>query len=188
MMRMVVGLGNPGKRYEATRHNIGFFVLDFLSNSLGINFNKTKKSALTTEFNYEGQRSLLIKPQTYMNLSGRSVGAVSRYYKIMPENILVVHDDLDIGLGKIKIKPGGGPGGHKGLKSIINSLGTSEFNRLKIGIGRPLDYIDPVEYVLGTISDEEWEVLKEILPQAVKAADSFLKGNEINKIMSIYNI
>lgn len=188
MMKMVVGLGNPGKRYDNTRHNIGFIVLDLLSDSLGIELNKKKKTALTAEFNYEGQKSVLVKPQTYMNLSGRSVGALSRYFKILPEDILVVHDDLDIGLGKIKIKPGGGPGGHKGLKSIIETLGTSKFNRLKIGIGRPLEYVDPVEYVLSTINEEEWEIFRDILPQAVKAAESFLKGNEINKIMSIYNI
>ncbi|MBZ4688234.1 MAG: peptidyl-tRNA hydrolase, family [Clostridia bacterium] len=186
-MKMIVGLGNPGKKYEATRHNAGFMALDFLGDELGVSIEKQKEKALIAETHYEGQKVILVKPQTYMNLSGEAVEPLRKFFKISSEDIIVIYDDLDLDLGRIRIRPKGGTGGHNGVSSIINSLGTREFNRLRIGIGRPPEGMDPVDYVLGIFSEEESKIITEVLPKVAEAVKEFIISSDIEKIMNKYN-
>lgn len=136
-MKLIVGLGNPGREYEATRHNLGFRVIDALARRAHIDLSSTKFSAESGQGMLEGHKVLLLKPQTYMNLSGQSVGPAAHFYKIAPENLVVIHDDLDLALGRLQLRQGGGTGGHNGLKSIVQCLGSSDFVRLRVGIGKP---------------------------------------------------
>lgn len=168
-MKMVVGLGNPGIRYETTRHNAGFMVVDLLADQLGISISKLKNNALIGEGWLGDEKIILVKPQTYMNLSGNAVGPLFRWYKLELEDLVVIHDDLDLDLGRIRLRGKGGAGGQKGMLSIIYALGTDRITRAKIGIGRPPEGWDPVDYVLGAFTSEEWKVMQETLPKAVKA-------------------
>lgn len=153
---LIAGLGNPGRQYEGTRHNIGFEVIDYISTEYRIKVNKIKHKALLGEGELGGQRVLLAKPQTFMNLSGESIREISSYYKIPPERIIVVYDDISLPTGAIRIRAKGSAGGHNGMKSIIYQLQTDEFPRLRIGVGAPLheDY-DLADYVLGHFGKEE---------------------------------
>ncbi len=160
----LIGLGNPGKRYEATRHNVGFMFLDHLAVKYSQIFTTTKWEAQALRLSLWGCRVLLVKPETFMNLSGRAVAAITRYYDIPTERVLVIHDDIDMHLGRIKLVQAGGAGGHNGVRSIMQSLGSTEFFRLKIGIGRPGMgdiHIDmPVDaFVLSNFSAEEFTLL-----------------------------
>ncbi len=152
---MVVGLGNPGAEYARTRHNVGFMALEYLA---GENATwKSEHDALTYRANIDGYRVLFVRPMTFMNLSGNAVGALARFYKIPTENIVVIHDDMDIPVGAIKEKVGGGSAGHNGIKSIDAAVG-AEYKRIRIGIGHPRDFglkIDPADWVLGRFSDDE---------------------------------
>jgi PTH1 family peptidyl-tRNA hydrolase len=149
---MIVGLGNPGKKYANTRHNIGFACVD----SFGLDFDTKKSQAVIADGSIEGQRVLLVKPQTYMNLSGESVRALADFYKIAPEHIMIIFDDLDTPLGTLRIRASGGSAGHNGMKSIIQHLGTQDFPRVRFGIGRPPGYMDAAAFVRQPfINDEE---------------------------------
>ncbi len=183
--KLVVGLGNPGSRYLWTRHNAGFMVLDRLSTTAGIPISKKTFSGLCGEGHWQGSRLILLKPQTFMNLSGRSVAEAARFHKTELEDLIVVHDDLDIPFGRIKMKMGGGNGGHNGLKSITSSLGTGEFIRLRIGIGRPVRG-DAVDYVLSTFGKDEMNDLLPVLDGAVDMLETLLIEG-LPKAMSIYN-
>ena len=166
---LIVGLGNPGSTYDRTRHNVGFMLIDELAKSEGIECRKLEKSAAVGKGEIEGQQVLLVKPVTFMNNSGESVGALARFYKVPPSRILVVSDDLDQPTAGIKLKPKGGHGGHNGLRSIIERLsGTQDFPRLKIGIGRPLSPELPVaSYVLQDFTKKEKELVDVAIQEGI---------------------
>lgn len=160
MIKLIVGLGNPGSQYEKNRHNVGFLFLDRLVSGFGCGWvRESRFDGLLAEIGVGGGRVLLLKPVTFMNRSGQSVGKVARYYKLAPEEILVVHDELDFGVGVVRLKKDGGHAGHNGLKDIIAHLGSKEFYRLRIGIGRPLSGKIIADFVLSNPSKIEWDSL-----------------------------
>jgi peptidyl-tRNA hydrolase, PTH1 family len=160
MIKLIVGLGNPGRQYEKTRHNAGFLFLDALAQELDcIWSNESRFQGLFAEGNLANGKVMLLKPDTFMNRSGQSVGKIARYYKLHPEEILVVHDELDFNAGVVKLKKDGGHSGHNGLRDIIAHLGTKDFYRLRIGIGRPATGKAVVDFVLSSPSNPEWELL-----------------------------
>jgi len=159
-MKLIIGLGNPGKKYEKTRHNLGFMAVDFLREKLGApDFKSNKKCA--AEFSKSGE-IILAKPQTFMNLSGEAVAKLLSFYKLDLDDLIVIHDDIDLELGKIKDGKNHGPAGHNGVKSIIELLGTKDFPRLRIGVGRPPEHIPPEDYVLQNFTSAELKLLPEI--------------------------
>ena len=170
---LIVGLGNPGRKYARHRHNVGFVAVSRLAKRHGLAFKRQKGKAKVAEGTIAGQRVTLAKPQTFMNLSGESVARLVRFFKIPPQRVLVVYDDLDLPLARLRLRPGGGSGGHKGLKSIIERLGTQDFPRLRLGIGRPL-HGDPVDYVLQDFSAEERIEFERVLDRAVEAIEYWL--------------
>jgi PTH1 family peptidyl-tRNA hydrolase len=177
---ILIGLGNPGRQYLDTRHNVGFVLIDRLAIRLEAQGARLQSGALVTAVQYEGRKMLLAKPQTYMNLSGRSVQGLARFYKTPINNLLIAHDDLDLPLGTIRLRPRGGPGGQKGVASTIERLGSKDFCRLRIGIGRPRDKMDPSTYVLQEFSSDELEIISDTLDRAVEAALVFVReGIEI---------
>ncbi len=184
-VKLLAGLGNPGSRYQWTRHNAGFMVLDRLSALAGIPLARKAFSGLCGEGHWLGNRIILLKPQTFMNLSGRSVAEAARFYKIELNDLIVVHDDLDIPFGRIKMKLGGGNGGHNGLKSLAACLGSGEFIRLRIGIGRPVRG-DVVDYVLSSFEKDEMNDLLPVLDGAADMLETLL-AEGLPKAMSIYN-
>ncbi|GEA14553.1 peptidyl-tRNA hydrolase [Moorella sp. E308F] len=187
-VQMVVGLGNPGLSYEATRHNAGFMVLDLLADELGIDFNSSQHQALIGRGMVGERRVLLVKPQTYMNNSGRAVAPLARWYGIAPAEMVIVHDDLDLAPGRMRIRPAGSSGGHRGLQSIINALGTTAVPRLKIGIGRPQEGQNVVDYVLQPFSEDDWALVSPVLLKAARALRFLLEGGELEEAMNRFNI
>jgi PTH1 family peptidyl-tRNA hydrolase len=189
--KMVVGLGNPGPEYARSRHNIGFQVLDLLAGRHNCEFDRFQKRARLVVGRLElaggaTPRVILAKPMTYMNASGESVGPLAAFYKIAPADILVVFDDLDLPLGKVRLRAGGGAGGQKGVQSIIKALGTDAFPRLRMGIGRPPGQMDPAAYVLQPFSPEQEKEMAFVRPQAADAIEMWLtKG--IEAAMNQYN-
>jgi peptidyl-tRNA hydrolase, PTH1 family len=183
---LLIGLGNPGREYINTRHNIGFMLIDRLTIRLNARGMKMQSNAIVITAQYEERKLILAKPQTYMNLSGQSVQGLAHFYKVPLENLLVAHDDLDIPFGTIRIRPGGGPGGQRGMASTIEKLGTKEFPRLRLGIGRPPGRMDPKAYVLQDFAKEEIKLLPDILDRSTDAAFEFiLKG--LNAAMNKFN-
>ena len=154
-MKLIVGLGNPGKQYEQTRHNIGFEVIDAVSSQFAIPLNQSKFNGLYGMGFYKGEKVILLKPLTYMNLSGESIRAVMDYYQIEVEDLLVIYDDLDLPVGKVRLRQKGSPGGHNGIKSTVAQLGTQEFNRIRIGIDRPQVEMNIPDYVLSRFHKDE---------------------------------
>lgn len=171
---LVAGLGNPGPRYSHNRHNIGFQAVEAVAEANHLDFRRTEHHAETAHSSIAGQRLILAKPQTWMNDSGKAVGALSRFYKIPPEDILVVYDDLDIPLGTLRFRSDGSSGGHRGVESIIRHLGTDAFPRLRIGIGRPPGRMDPAAYVLQDFSEEEESLVWEVLRTARELIESWI--------------
>ena len=169
---LLVCLGNPGKEYENTRHNMGFLAADRLAERQGFKINKLKFRALTGETTLGGQRVLVLKPQTYMNLSGEAVKLAGGFYKIPTDHILVIYDDVSLPVGKLRVRPKGSAGGHNGIKNIIAHLGTEEFPRIKIGVGAP-DHPDHglVDWVIGKPSQAERKALEAVLDRALEAAE-----------------
>ena len=184
---MIVGLGNPGKDYEKTRHNVGFRSTDLLAGLLKTKIDRLKFKALTRMVNYNGMKVLLVQPQTYMNLSGAAVSALATYYKVKPERILVIFDDISLPVGRIRIRKDGSAGGHNGIKSIIQSLGTDQFPRVKVGVGaKPHPDYDLADWVLSKFSAQEEKDLAPAMENAAKAALMVLdQGTE--KAASAYN-
>ena len=170
---LLVGLGNPGREYKLTRHNAGFLLLDHLAAEAGVAFTRLQFKALVTTARLEGHKLILAKPQTYMNLSGQAVGALMKFYKLPPEALLVAYDDVDLPFGTLRMRPKGGAGGHKGMKSIIARLGTQNFPRLRIGIGRPPGRMDAADYVLQRFSADEQAALPAIFDRGVEAIRLF---------------
>jgi len=183
---LLIGLGNPGREYRDNRHNVGFMLIDRLIVRLNARGMKVQSKAIITTATYEDRKLILAKPQTYMNLSGQSAQGLLNFYKLPVENMLVAHDDLDIPFGTIRIRPGGGPGGQRGMASTIEQLGTKDFPRLRIGIGRPPGRLDPSAYVLQNFSREEMKILSEIVDRAADAALTFVVDG-LNKAMNKYN-
>ena len=184
---MIVGLGNPGKDYEKTRHNVGFRSTDLLAGLLKTKIDRLKFKALTRMVNYNGMKVLLVQPQTYMNLSGAAVSALATYYKVAPERILVIFDDISLPVGRIRIRRDGSAGGHNGIKSMIQSLGTDKFPRVKVGVGaKPHPDYDLADWVLSKFSAQEEKDLGPALENAAKAALMVLDQG-IEKAASAYN-
>ena len=168
-MFIIAGLGNPGKEYENTRHNAGFMVLDALADRLGADVSEKKHKALCGKAVIEGQKVMLIKPQTYMNSSGESIRAAADYYKVAPEEILVIYDDISLAPGQLRVRAKGSAGGHNGIKSIIAHLGTQEFPRVRVGVGEKPPRMDLADYVLGHFSQGERKIMDEAVKEAAEA-------------------
>jgi PTH1 family peptidyl-tRNA hydrolase len=167
---IIVGLGNPGREYRDTRHNIGFMLIDRLAEKLNARSMRVQSKAIITTAQYEGHKIILAKPQTYMNLSGQSVQGLVRFYKIPQENLMVAHDDLDLPFCALRLRPGGGSAGQKGVASIIQQLGTPDFARMRLGIGRPPGRMEAAAYVLQAFSQKEAQEVAELLDKAADAA------------------
>ncbi len=176
-IKLIVGLGNPGREYEATRHNAGFWWVDELARKHSVNFKaESKFHGLVARATLHGHEVHLLKPQTFMNVSGRAVVALALFYKILPDQILVVHDELDLPPGSAKLKLGGGHGGHNGLKDIIAQLGTKDFWRLRVGIGHPGERSEVVNYVLNAPRKEEQTLIEEAMQRAQEVAPLVIEG------------
>ena len=184
---IIVGLGNPGDKYKYTRHNAGFLVLSYISQKLGVDINKSKFKALCTECNIAGKRVLLMLPQTYMNNSGEAVRAALDFYKLSPENIIVVFDDISLPCGKMRIRKNGSAGGHNGIKSIIAHAGSENFSRIKIGVGeKPHPEMDLADWVLSNFTKDEQKALFDKFSDVYSALELMLQGNT-EKAMNNYN-
>lgn len=183
---LLAGLGNPGREYRENRHNVGFMLVDRVCQEFGIKIGKVQAKALIGSGLINGQKVILAKPQTYMNLSGQSISGLVRFYKIPLTNVLVVHDDLDLPLGTLRLRPSGGSAGQKGIASTIEQLGTPEFARMRIGIGRPPGQMDSAAYVLQNFSQQEREVLELTLDRAFKAVQLFIERG-LETAMNQYN-
>ena len=184
---LVVFLGNPGLKYEGTRHNAGFMTADALARKKGISINRVRFHALTAACELGGQRALLMKPQTYMNLSGDAVGAAARFYKIPPEHILVVSDEVSLPVGKLRVRTKGSAGGHNGLKSIIAALGSEDFPRIRLGVGAPPhpDY-DMADWVLSGFRGQDTEDMAQAASRAAEAVECYLEKGP-DKAMNLFN-
>jgi PTH1 family peptidyl-tRNA hydrolase len=169
MARMVVGLGNPGPEYENTRHNAGFMVVDLLAENLRVSYWKDSAGAKVGVVRFGDDDLVLAKPQTYMNLSGKAVAKLAAQYDVPPSDIIIVHDDLDLPEETVRVKSGGGHGGHNGLRSLTDALGTGDYTRVRIGIGRPPGRQDPAAYVLEPMRRETAEKLADMVPHAAQA-------------------
>ena len=178
---LIAGLGNPGSRFEGNRHNIGYQAVDELADTFRLTFSRTEHDALTAHGTIADERVILAKPQTFMNESGKAVQALTSYYKIPPERLLVIYDDLDLPLGTVRFRQEGSSGGHRGVQSIINRLSTRQFPRLRLGIGRPPGRMDPAAYVLQDFSEEEEPVLWDVLRMAKDLAEKWIKDAPITQ-------
>ncbi len=168
-MKIIVGLGNPGKKYERTRHNVGFLVVDLLAAKNGVAIGKKKHESLIGEWNREGENLLLVKPQTFMNRSGQALLSLLRYLPVEAEDVVVIHDDIDLPFGRIRIRERGSAGGHRGMLSVLESLGEAAFLRVRIGVGRPPPGVEPTDYVLQGFLPEEAARLDEVIARAAEA-------------------
>lgn len=182
---LIAGLGNPGPQYQWTRHNAGFLFLDRLANLENSSITRKSFSGLAGEWSHQGSRHILLKPQTFMNLSGKSVMQALQFYKLPLSQLIVVHDELDLPFGTVRFKQGGGHGGHNGLRSIMEQLGKGDFLRLRIGIGKP-QHGDTVNYVLGTIPPEQMERLSSVLDGGLEMLEMMLDQG-LPKAMSLFN-
>ncbi len=182
---ILAGLGNPGSKYQWTRHNAGFLFLDRIAGLEGLSLVRKQFGGLTAEWERKGKRLVLLKPQTFMNLSGRSIMPALQFYKLKPEHLIVVHDEIDLPLGTARLKQGGGHGGQNGLRSIMEQLGKGDFLRLRLGIGRP-QYGEVTDYVLGNFSPSEMDIFARVLDGALDMLETALDEG-VPKAMSLYN-
>jgi len=183
---LLIGLGNPGREYVNTRHNFGFMLIDRIAVRLNTRGMKVQSKAIVLNTTYEERKLILAKPQTFMNLSGQSVQGLAHFYKIPFTNLMILSDDLDIPFGTIRIRASGGPGGQRGLGSILEKLGTKDVPRMRLGIGRPPGRMDPANYVLQNFSKDETQTLSEILDRAADATLEFVT-NGLNASMNKFN-
>lgn len=174
-MFLIVGLGNPGKEYDGTRHNIGFAAVDYIADKYNIELNRIKFKGVFGEGFIEGKKVILLKPTTYMNLSGESIREVINFYKISNEEVIVIYDDISLEVGRLRIREKGSHGGHNGIKSIIANLGTDVFPRIKVGVGAPKGNL--VSHVLGKFSEDEIEVLRETIKASSDAVSIMMKAD-----------
>lgn len=185
-MFVIAGLGNPGLKYAGTRHNVGFGALDELADQYRISIDTKKHKGLIGKGVIEGQKVILVKPQTYMNLSGECIREVLEYYKVSPEELLVIYDDINFDVGRLRIREKGSAGGHNGMKNIIAQIGTDVFPRVRIGVGDKPPRMDLADYVLGHFPKEELETVREGLKQAAQAAAMIVNG-EMAAAMNQFN-
>ncbi|MCE5039396.1 aminoacyl-tRNA hydrolase [Staphylococcus auricularis] len=186
-MKCIVGLGNIGKRFEMTRHNIGFEVIDHLLESNHFELDKQKfKGAYTIE-RLGNEKVMFIEPMTMMNLSGEAVGPLMEYYNVEPEDLLVLYDDLDLPQGQVRLRQKGSAGGHNGMKSIIKRIGTNEFKRIRIGIDRPTNGMSVPDYVLQKFSPEEMKTMDKVIEHAAQAVEAFIESSRFDNVMNKYN-
>ena len=183
---LLIGLGNPGREYANTRHNFGFMLIDRIAVRLNARGMKVQSKAIVMNAAYEERKLILAKPQTFMNLSGQSVQGLVHFYKLPLTNVMILSDDLDIPFGTIRIRASGGPGGQRGLSSILEKLGTKDVQRMRLGIGRPPGRMDPANYVLQNFSKDETQTLSEVLDQATEAVFTFVTHG-LNKAMNEFN-
>ena len=184
-MKLIVGLGNPGKEYAGTRHNCGFMVIDRLASKLNVDVDQNKFKGLYAKVTYHGEDIILLKPQTYMNLSGESVNAMMNFFKIDKEDLLVIYDDLDMPVGKLRLRKTGSAGGHNGIKNIIAHLNSQDFKRIRVGIDRH-KYMNVADYVLSRFSKVESEAIEQGIENAANAVLDYL-DNDFNHAMNYYN-
>jgi len=193
-MKLIVGLGNPGREYTHNHHNIGFMCVNHLAKVHGIQLDKKQGQARTGSGNIAGNKVVLARPQTYMNLSGESVSRLAHKLKLSPEDLLVIHDDLDLPLGKIRLRRGGGSGGHKGINSIISCLGSQDFYRIRVGVGRP-DTVtssaedretEIIDYVLSDFTPDEKKIITKVIPEVTEAILCLL-NEDLTAAMNKYN-
>ena len=185
-MKIIVGLGNPGNEYAKTRHNVGFMLVDALAEHLNINLWKDKFNAQIAEGRIGTEKILLVKPQTYMNNSGEAVGPLMRWYKVTPEDIIVAHDDMDIPAGTIRIRKKGSSGGHNGIKSLIAHLGSENFPRVRLGVGRPLPGWSVVNHVLAQFPQEDKTAVDEAIKYLIPAVECIV-NDSVDMAMNKYN-
>lgn len=193
-MKLIAGLGNPGSKYEYSRHNLGFLCVNRIARIYKIRMDKNQGKARTGTGTINGEQVVLARPQTYMNLSGQSIKLLMIKFKLKPQDVIVIFDDMDLPVGKIRVRSGGGSGGHNGIKSIITETGSPEFNRIRVGIGRPPAYRatepiyedDVIDYVLGEFLPEEKPIVEECIPIAAEAA-VFLLTEGVTATMNKYN-
>jgi len=185
-MKCIIGLGNPGKKYFNTRHNVGFMVIDEIAHQHGFKLSKEKFNGLYTIEFINGEKVCFLQPQTFMNRSGDCIQPFIDFYKIDIDNILLIYDDLDLPVGKIRLRQKGSHGGHNGLRSTINRLGTDKFKRLRVGIGRPENRQPIVDYVLNNFSKEQQEPVQESILMSVKACEQWLK-DDFQQVMNMFN-
>ena len=183
-MFLIVGLGNPGKQYEQTRHNIGFDVIDYMANKYNIYVNREKFKGICGEGFIENKKVILLKPLTYMNLSGESIRELANFYKLEDDEIIVVYDDISLDIGRLRIREKGSAGGHNGIKSIIQNLGGDKFPRVKVGVGQPKDNL--VNHVLGKFSKEDREHIEKVIPVVSDAIVEIVK-NDAKESMNKFN-
>lgn len=186
LMKIIAGLGNPGQKYDKTKHNTGFMTMDHYLDEKGLSLDKDKFEGFWTKQKINGEDVILLEPQTYMNESGRSVSQVANFFKVDPEDILIIQDDMDMPIGKIRIRANGKSGGHNGIKSIIRDLGTEKFNRLKIGIRHPKN-ATVVSWVLTPFNDEQQKLMDDAFDTSVKIIDDFIAGRDSQYLMNKYN-
>lgn len=185
-MKLIVGLGNPTPQYDKTRHNVGFAVIDHLMNEYGIALDTAKHKGFYGKGRIAGESVILLKPMTYMNLSGESVVQVANYYKVAPKDVIVVYDDINLDVGRLRIREKGSAGGHNGIKNIIAHLGTDEFPRIRVGVGMKPPKMDLADYVLSRFSKEEEALMEEGYEKAAKAMELMVE-DEISQAMNLYN-
>ncbi|HEX2945688.1 MAG TPA: aminoacyl-tRNA hydrolase [Clostridia bacterium] len=185
-LTVIAGLGNPGNKYENTRHNVGFITIDLLSSKYGIKVNKVRHKALTGEGTIAGERVLLVKPQTFMNLSGESIRDIAEWYKLPMENIIIIYDDVDLPAGTIRIRPKGSSGTHNGMKSVIYQLQSDEFPRIRIGVGKAPEGWDLADYVLGRFDKDEAAIMGESTQRAADAAAAIVSDG-VTAAMNKFN-
>lgn len=185
-MKLIAGLGNPGKKYDRTKHNTGFMAMDHYLEKNNLSLDKDKFDGLWTKQKINGEDVIFLEPQTFMNDSGKSIAQVANFFKISPEDILVIHDDMDMPIGKIRIRANGKSGGHNGIKSIMACLGTNNFNRLKIGIRHPQKE-SVVSWVLSPFNDEQQKLMDKAFDVSEKVINDFIKGKNAQYLMNQYN-
>ncbi|WP_289762471.1 aminoacyl-tRNA hydrolase [Lactobacillus intestinalis] len=185
-MKIIAGLGNPGKKYDRTKHNTGFMALDDYLKSKNLSLDKDKFEGHWTKQKINGEDVILLEPQTFMNESGRSVAQIANFFKVKPEDVLIIQDDMDMPIGKIRIRANGKSGGHNGIKSIIRDLGTDKFNRLKIGIRHP-EKTSVVSWVLTPFNAEQQKLMDDAFDTSVKIIDDFIEGHDSQYLMNKYN-
>jgi peptidyl-tRNA hydrolase, PTH1 family len=185
-LMVIVGLGNPGNKYENTRHNVGFCTIDILSEKYGIKVDRLKHRALVGDGNIKGIRVILVKPQTFMNLSGESVRDIIEWYKLAMDNLIVIYDDVDLPAGTIRIRPSGSSGTHNGMRSVIFQLQSDEFPRIRIGIGKAPEGWDLADYVLSRFSGDDAKVIRQSIERAADAAAAIITDG-VTVAMNAYN-
>ena len=184
---IVAGLGNIGKQYERTRHNAGFLAIDYIASKYGVSIDRVKFHSTVAEVNIGGVRVLLMKPQTYMNLSGKAVAPAASFYKVKPENVIVLSDDVNLDVGRMRVRKNGSDGGQKGLRSIIETMGSSEFPRIRIGVGKkPHPEYDLADWVLGNFSPADKAAISELYPTIFEGVEKLLCG-DVDGAMQICN-